>query len=151
MQNVLLIEDNPVIAMAVRATVEEGGFKVAGIAPSCRAAMEAFELRVPDLVICDVELRNSPSGLACLEALAERHRFGIIILSAYERMDCEEKIGALQIHEWVAKPCHESDLVQAVRTFYAQRRSASTDARVSSSNAAPEHGIVHLSLLAAED
>ena len=56
LQCVLVAEDEMIIGVDLRDTVEEAGFEVQGPYDTARSAMDSLERRTPDLAILDVRL-----------------------------------------------------------------------------------------------
>jgi DNA-binding response OmpR family regulator len=59
--SVLIVEDEPLIAMATEEMVNELGYEVIGAVSSVDAAMSALLRRRPDIALLDVRLRSGTS------------------------------------------------------------------------------------------
>jgi len=59
---VLIVEDEPLIALAYKAIAEECGFEVAGTAAESSAAVRIARARRPDIAIIDLRLDDGPTG-----------------------------------------------------------------------------------------
>lgn len=55
----LLLEDEPLIAMDLKAILEEAGFSVVTVV-SCRDADDWLRMFRPDIAVVDIELRDGP-------------------------------------------------------------------------------------------
>ena len=70
--NILIVEDEPLIAMMLEDFLEVLERGVAGVADTCAAALEAISNGGVDAAILDVNLRGGEKSTAVAEALAER-------------------------------------------------------------------------------
>lgn len=60
---VLIIEDEPLIAMDIRSIVEDMGHQVVGTAPTREDALRLARETAPDLVLADIQLADNSSGI----------------------------------------------------------------------------------------
>ncbi|RMH49366.1 MAG: response regulator [Alphaproteobacteria bacterium] len=60
---VMIIEDEPIIALDIRTIVEEMGHAVTGVARTHRAAVELATREMPDLILADIQLADNSSGI----------------------------------------------------------------------------------------
>ncbi len=69
--SVLIVEDEPLVAMALEALVADNGWRPLGPACSVAEALELVERACPDCVLLDLNLRGE-SSLPVAEALADK-------------------------------------------------------------------------------
>lgn len=113
--DVLLIEDEPIIAMDLQALVEEAGHRVLGIADSESAAVEMAQRERPGLIIADVNLGPGGDGIVAVQRILASHRTPVIFVTAYpERLLTAERIEPAFV---IAKPFEPTAL--AIATFQA--------------------------------
>ena len=85
--DVLIIEDEPVIAADIEALVHELGHRVTDIAATRREAVEAAHRLAPGLVLADIQLADGSSGVdAVRDILAELNAPVIFITAFPERL-----------------------------------------------------------------
>lgn len=108
--NLLIIEDEALVAMLVEDALTLHGHRVIGIADTVAAAITLAEAERPDLALCDVKLAEGDSGLTAAQLLAER---GIpcVFLSG----NCPERGGHPLVIGCIAKPFRAGSLGAAVR------------------------------------
>jgi DNA-binding NarL/FixJ family response regulator len=68
---VLVVDDEQLIALSLRMTLEEMGIKVCGMAATADKAVELARLHRPTIVLMDVRLRGQADGV---DAALEIHR-----------------------------------------------------------------------------
>ena len=69
--NVMIIEDEAIIAMDLEAIVRSMGHTVTGVARTADAAVKLGEKTVPDLIMADIQLADGSSGIDAVNALLE--------------------------------------------------------------------------------
>ncbi|MCF3933205.1 response regulator [Acuticoccus sp. M5D2P5] len=109
--SVLIIEDEPMIAMDLEALVEGLGHEVAGMARTHSEAMEAVRRRRPGLVLADIQLADGSSGLDAVNEILTSINVPVIFITAYpERLLTGERPEPAFL---ITKP-FETDTVKAV-------------------------------------
>lgn len=84
---VMIIEDEPIIAMDLETIVRDLGHDVTGIATTHDEALALFDATVPGLVLADIQLADASSGIdAVKHILAERAVPAIFITAFPERL-----------------------------------------------------------------
>ena len=66
---VLIIEDEPIIALDIEATMQELGHNVIAIARTHKEAIESVRKRRPGIVLADILLADGSSGLAAVNGI----------------------------------------------------------------------------------
>jgi CheY-like chemotaxis protein/DNA-directed RNA polymerase specialized sigma24 family protein len=90
--SVLIIEDEPIIALDIEAMVEDLGHTVTGIARTHKEAVEMVKLRRPGLVLADIQLADGSSGLDAVNDILGSMDLPVIFITAYpERLLTGEK------------------------------------------------------------
>jgi CheY-like chemotaxis protein len=80
---VLIIEDEPVIAADIEALVRELGHKVSDIAATRREAVDAVARKIPGLVLADIQLADGSSGIDAVKDILARHNVPVIFITAF--------------------------------------------------------------------
>jgi DNA-directed RNA polymerase specialized sigma24 family protein/CheY-like chemotaxis protein len=90
--NVLIIEDEPIIALDIEAIVRDLGHEVAGIARTGKEATTLAADREPGLVLADIQLADGSSGLDAVNNILLRTTVPVIFITAFpERLLTGEK------------------------------------------------------------
>ncbi len=90
--NVLIIEDEPIIALDIEAMVEELGHSVTGIARTHKEAVNMVRQHRPGLVLADIQLADGSSGLDAVNEILGSIDLPVIFITAYpERLLTGEK------------------------------------------------------------
>jgi CheY-like chemotaxis protein len=81
--DVLIIEDEPMIAMDLESLVEGLGHKVIGIARTHREAVAIATRHRPGLILADIRLADMSSGLDAVNELLQSFQVPVIFITAY--------------------------------------------------------------------
>ena len=81
--DVLIIEDEPIIAMDLEALVEGLGHTVNGVARTHKEAIKAVNERQPGLVLADIQLADGSSGLDAVNEMLGTFEVPVIFITAY--------------------------------------------------------------------
>jgi DNA-directed RNA polymerase specialized sigma24 family protein len=81
--DVLIIEDEPVIAMDLEALVEELGHRVTHISRTHSEAVAAVAAHQPGLVLADIHLADGSSGLDAVNEILGSSEMPVIFITAY--------------------------------------------------------------------
>lgn len=81
--DVLIIEDEPFIALDLEGLVEGLGHKVTGIARTHTEAVALARGKEPGLILADIQLADGSSGLEAVNELIEKVEVPVIFITAY--------------------------------------------------------------------
>ncbi len=81
--DVMIIEDEPVIALDLEALVCELGHSVTGIARTHREAVALAQDKRPGLILADIQLADGSSGLEAVNEILTKFDVPIIFITAY--------------------------------------------------------------------
>ncbi|MCX2723959.1 response regulator [Roseibium salinum] len=80
---ILIIEDEPLIAMDIEQMVKDLGHKVTGIARTRTEAMELFRATSPRMVLADIQLADGSSGIDAVNDMLKTDRIPVIFITAF--------------------------------------------------------------------
>jgi DNA-directed RNA polymerase specialized sigma24 family protein/CheY-like chemotaxis protein len=81
--NVLIIEDEPLIAMDIESLVKSLGHRVDGIARTHGEAMSAVKKKQPGLILADIQLADGSSGLDAVNEMLASFSAPVVFITAY--------------------------------------------------------------------
>jgi len=81
--DVLIIEDEPIIALDIETLVQELGHAVTGIARTHKEAVALVRQKRPGLVLADIQLADGSSGLEAVAEILETIDLPVIFITAY--------------------------------------------------------------------
>lgn len=80
---VLIIEDEPVIASDIEALVRELGHDVVEVATTHAEAVDAVSRKRPGLVLADIQLADGSSGIDAVKDILQRFDVPVIFITAF--------------------------------------------------------------------
>lgn len=80
---VLIIEDEPIIAMHLATIVEELGHQVVATAASLDAAVKAAAATKPELILADINLADGSSGIDAVHEILKSGGVPVLFITAY--------------------------------------------------------------------
>ena len=81
--DVLIIEDEPMIAMDLESIVEGLGHRVTSVARTHGEAVKAVDQHKPGLVLADIQLADGSSGLDAVNEMLGTFAVPVIFITAY--------------------------------------------------------------------
>jgi DNA-directed RNA polymerase specialized sigma24 family protein len=106
--DILIIEDEPLIAIDLEALVESLGHSVTGVARTRAEAMKLAAQKRPGLILADIQLADGSSGLDAVNDLLKSFAAPVIFITAYpERFLTGERPEPAFL---IAKPFHPGNV-----------------------------------------
>lgn len=109
-ENILIVEDEFIVANDLRIMLQKAGYKVCGIAPSVAKAIDLIKTKNPDWILLDIFLQGTKTGIDLASQLGE---MGIpfIYISANTNQAILEAAKATEPYGFLVKPFREKDLL----------------------------------------
>ncbi len=118
--NVLIIEDEAIIALDLEAIVEGLGHSVFATASTHAEATAACRDQKPDLVLADIQLADGSSGIEAVAEILADHTAPVIFITAYpERLLTGERPEPTYL---ISKPFEETEVAAAVSQALSQKQ-----------------------------
>ena len=115
MTTVLVVDDEPLIAMALEAMLEDAGYGVATAANGRQGLQRLAEAPRPDLVLLDMMMpvMNGPAMLAAMAADPELRGIPVIVLSSLPEEAIRARVGE-GVAAILLKPCTAEQVLDAI-------------------------------------
>ena len=110
---VVIAEDEAIIRMDLRETLEEEGYLVVGETGRSDQAVELVRALQPDLVILDVKMPGI-DGLEAAGIITAEKLCGVLILTAFSQREVIEQARDAGALAYLVKPFQKSDLIPAI-------------------------------------
>jgi len=108
---ILIIEDEPFIAMDIEAAVEAAGHEVAGMADTQAAAMLAVQTGALDGALIDIRLKDGFTGPKIAAALRDDFQIPFAFITGNAEQLPADRMGAVHV---VPKPFTQAQITQAL-------------------------------------
>jgi DNA-binding response OmpR family regulator len=112
----LIIEDEPLIALDLEDLLIDAGFAVVGVAATLEAAMAHIEGTDFDVAIVDANLGGVSSSPAATALVALKRPF--IVLSGYSK---QQQHAAFASAHFLQKPCRPNQLIASINALGVKR------------------------------
>jgi two-component system response regulator HydG len=109
-KKVLIVEDESMEAIHVQDILEGAGYQVLGIARSVNTALEMIQADIPSLVVLDIFLKGSLTGIH-LGNILKGKDIAFLYLSANSNRDTLELAKATEPAGFLVKPFRSNDLL----------------------------------------
>jgi YesN/AraC family two-component response regulator len=109
MYKVMIIEDEPLIALDLTKILERKSFEVTGHAGNFEDAYILFNTHKPNIVLSDIKLENDESGIEVVKKLKKINDFCVIYLTSYGDDAMIEKALQTNPAAYITKPFKEID------------------------------------------
>lgn len=110
---VVIAEDEAIIRLDLKETLEEEGYEVVGETGRGDEAVKLVREREPELVILDIKMPGL-DGLAAAREIATERRAAVLILTAFSQRDLIEQARDAGALAYLVKPFERSELIPAV-------------------------------------
>lgn len=116
---ILIIEDERLVAMEMELVLADLGHEVVGIAADADSALALAQARAPDVALVDINLADGPTGVEVGRRLAQELGAAVVYITANPRMLGEGVAGAIGV---LTKPTEEEAVSRAVDYALQRRR-----------------------------
>ena len=116
---ILIAEDETIIRLDLRSSLEAAGFEVCAEARDGQEAVELARRALPDLAVLDVKMPRL-DGIETARAILEERPIPIVMLTAYGHDEVVARAVEAGVFGYLVKPFRESDLLPAIRTARAR-------------------------------
>jgi response regulator NasT len=110
---VVIAEDEAIIRLDLKETLEEEGYEVVGETGRGDEAVELVNRHEPDLAILDIKMPGM-DGLQAAREIAGEQRAAVLILTAFSQRDLIERARDAGALAYLVKPFQRSELIPAV-------------------------------------
>ena len=107
---ILIVEDEPIVAMDIQASLEDLGYSVTSLAASGTQAIEEAERGRPDLVLMDIMLKDDMTGIEAAHYISTHFDIPIIYLTATSDAETLEKAKIAEPFGYLIKPFKNREL-----------------------------------------
>ncbi len=111
---ILIVEDEPIIAENIAHYLNNNDFKVCGIAYDDEEVKGFLESGTPDAVILDINLESEMNGIDIAELINSRYHLPFIFLTSYADKDTIEKVKMVKPWGYIVKPFNEKTVLASL-------------------------------------
>lgn len=112
--NILIVEDEGVIAMDIRLRLIRLGYNVCGIAATAEEAIEKSGEHSPDLVFMDIKLKGEMDGIDAASEIRRRFKIPVVYLTSLSDDGTLKRAMTTEPSGYIKKPFEDKQLQSAV-------------------------------------
>ena len=112
---VLIVEDEPIVAMDLKQEVQELGYDAVGVAESADEALMIVQDRLPDIALMDIRIIGTMDGIQTARALRHWYRVPSIFLTSYSDDATLARAARTMPYGYLTKPFKSAELKAALR------------------------------------
>lgn len=127
---ILIVEDEAIIAQDISITLKKAGYSIAGIAHNADKAIEIIKSAPPALALLDIQINGAIDGLMLASIIKDQYKLPFIFLTSYTDEETLEKVKGLKAAGYIVKPFDDKELcvnVELAIERYKNETSQSTD------------------------
>src|SRR5450432_1072948 len=117
---ILVVEDERLVAKALQNELEQFGYNVSGIASTVSEAVREVEEHRPDLVLMDIHLKGEGDGIEAGQRIQMRNGIPVIYLSAFADAETVARASETNAFGYLIKPYEERELQTTIEMALAK-------------------------------
>lgn len=106
----LIVEDEPIVALDLQQELEELGCEVTGLAESSDAALMSIEESRPDLALMDIRIDGSMDGIETARLIRHAYQVPVVFLTSYSDKDTLTRAARELPYGFLTKPFRSREL-----------------------------------------
>ena len=114
MTNILVAEDETIIALDISNTLQRLGYNVIGVASTGAEIFQHLEQAVPDLIMMDIMLDGDMSGIEAANIISQKYSLPVVFLTALTDHETLHRAKKTNPFGYILKPYDEKSLHSAI-------------------------------------
>ena len=127
---ILLVEDEPIIALACSRRIETWGYRVETAVTGEEAVRKASGNQPPDLILMDIDLGAGMNGAEAATAILSANKLPIVFLTSHAEREMVERVKGITRYGYVIKDSGDFVLRSSIEMAFEQIGRASCRERV---------------------
>ncbi|MBX2975661.1 MAG: PAS domain S-box protein [Ignavibacteriaceae bacterium] len=112
--NILIVDDELIVAMDIKQSLQFAGYHVPAIAVSAQEALQKVKEVQPDLILMDIILKGPIDGIDTAKTIIETHNLPIVFISASSDKPTFERAKLVGHYGYLIKPIEHRDLINSI-------------------------------------
>ena len=112
--NVLIVEDDPIIAEDIKEILTNTDYSVVGLAYSKEEAIDLLQSSQPDLALLDINLNGSNEGFEIAQYINAHHKIPFLYLTSYSGKEYVEEAKHTMPMGYILKPFRDGELYSSI-------------------------------------
>jgi len=120
--NILIVEDENIIAMDIRFMLENLGYKISGVVSSGEDSIKKAYNMLPDLILMDIKLKGKIDGVSAANQIYKSLRIPIVYLTAYSDNTTMDRAKETMHFGFISKPFEAKELQNIIEETLAHNK-----------------------------
>jgi len=120
--NILIVEDENIIAMDIQFMLENLGYKISGVVSSGEDSIKKASNMLPDLILMDIKLKGKIDGVSAANQIYKSLRIPIVYLTAYSDNTTMDRAKETMHFGFISKPFEEKELQNIIEETLAHNK-----------------------------
>ncbi len=116
-ERILIVEDEPLVALELKETLEEAGFEVPQTVDTADQVLQAVTRDKPALILMDVRLRSFIDGIDVVSRMRLMSQVPVVYLTAYSTPEVLQRAESTHPAAFLIKPVEGAALVSTIRSI----------------------------------
>jgi len=113
--NILIVEDERIIAEVIAKMVNKMGYSVIGIENKGKNAVRTALKKRPDLILMDIELKDELDGIEAAKIIKSKIDVPVIYITAFMNSNRKRKAKLTKPCEYIIKPFDNTELEKCIK------------------------------------
>lgn len=114
MTKILVAEDENIVALNIKKTLESIGYKVTAVVNNGEDAVKQVEKNKPDLILMDIMLKGLTDGIEAAEIISQKFNIPIVFLTALSDEKTIDRAAFTKPYGYLLKPFTTQEMHTAV-------------------------------------
>ncbi len=111
---ILVVDDETIVALDIKNTLEKYGYKVVGIAANSKEALQLVKSSKPNLILMDIMIKGSKDGIETAQEINNFADIPIIFLTAYSDDSTLDRAKLVEPYGYLIKPFDNRELFTTI-------------------------------------
>lgn len=122
-KNILIVEDEVLIASAIRKNIIQNGYECAGIAIDAEQTLETIKTTTVDLLLIDVNISGELNGIELAHIINRDYQLPFIFITSYRDETTLDEILKTNPVAYLGKPIDQHSLSTNLKIFFNKNES----------------------------
>jgi len=116
--NILILEDESMIALRIKQSLERNNFNVIGIAQDSTKAIDFIQENKVDLILADITIKGHLNGIETIKLIQESFDIPAMFLTSHQEDNFLQQASEVNFTGYILKPFIEESLIREVKLAY---------------------------------
>lgn len=117
---VLIVEDESIIADEIKDCLEENDFTVTDIVSTSETAIRSIEQQTPDVILMDISIKGKLNGIELAREILSKRKIPLIFLTSHTDKQIVRDAQSVHPDAFLVKPFNETELPVAIELAFTQ-------------------------------